>query len=88
MNDYYVSRVENLKGIKARTLTKDDIDKDGLGIVGNTYYNGYWNECYKIIDRVKDNIFGECVVCEWEDKRKTTHCTRIDLRHDLLVIGA
>ena len=55
--------------------------------VGKTYYIGYWNTTYTVLDIVSDDIFGEAYKCLWADGRITTHCTQLDPKRDYEVKG-
>lgn len=45
--------------------------------VGKTYWNGYWQKSYKVID-----INGSKIKVIWQDGGESTHMTCLDYRHD------
>ena len=54
--------------------------------IGKTYYIGYWNTTYKVLDILPDDIFGEQYKCLWADGRITTHSTPLDMKKDYKVM--
>ena len=50
--------------------------------IGKTYYIGYWNTTYKVLDILPDKVFGEAYKCLWANGRVTTHSTPLDPTKD------
>ena len=56
--------------------------------LGKTYYIGYWNTTYKVIDIMQDDISGEAYKCLWKNGRVTIHSTPLDPKRDYEVEGS
>ena len=54
--------------------------------IGKTYYNGYWNKTFVVLDVLPNEIWGEEYKCQWSDGRITTHTTPLDPEKDYEVI--
>ena len=64
-----------------RKLTKEDITKNGFGIVGKIFHCRYWNKDYLVLENKEDTT-----VIQWlEDNRIVEHATRIDFKKDLII---
>ena len=53
--------------------------------IGKTYYNGYWNKTFKVLDILPNAIWGEEYKCQWSDGRITTHTTPLDPDKDYVI---
>lgn len=56
--------------------------------LGKTYYIGYWNTTYKVIDILPDDVSGESYKCLWKNSRVTIHSTSLDPKRDYEVEGS
>ena len=57
--------------------------------LGKTYFCGYWNQSFKVIDFTpKTNDWrGWSVTVHWQDGQITNHCTSLDRDNDFLVVA-
>jgi hypothetical protein len=56
--------------------------------VGKTYYCGYWQQTYTVIDAKEGGCFGWSVVCKWQDGETNCHSTSLIPGRDFEVILA
>lgn len=54
--------------------------------IGKTYYNGYWNKTFKVLDILPNKVWGEEYKCQWSDGRITTHTTPLDPKKDYEIV--
>lgn len=65
-----------------------------LYLVGETFWCGYWQKYYKVLDAnyspylIKGKVFMrlDSVTVEWEDGRHSTHCTELNPTRDFRLI--
>lgn len=75
--------IELRTGLKLKKLKKNAKHEKG-----KTYYNGYWQKTYKVLDYTENtgDWRGWAVVCKWDDGEINSHCTSLDMRYDYEVI--
>jgi len=65
----------------------EELSPNATHEVGKLYWSGYWQKFYKVLS-INDYDIVNHVTVEWEDGKITTHCTKLDVGRDWLLIPA
>jgi hypothetical protein len=79
--------LEQRTGLKLQQLPKKN-GKYGGHEVGKTYYCGYWQQTYTVVEANEGGCFGWSVLCKWQDGHTTSHSTSLLPNKDFEVIPA
>jgi hypothetical protein len=81
----------NLKrAIEKHGYTPKELAPNARYEAGKTYWCGYWQKHYEVIEAEYDNNTGrlKSVTVKWDDGKIGQHCTLLDTRRDWLLIPA
>ena len=75
--------IENRTGLQLKEL-----DKNPKYEIGKTYYCGYWQQSYEVLDYTENtgDWRGWSVTCKWDDGHINDHCTSLNNKYDFEVI--
>ncbi len=82
--EIYKSNIEKRTGLKLQTIPQNSNYE-----IGKTYYSGYWNETFQVLEykELPSSWMRFSVKCKWQDGKITNHCTPLNLsKDDFLVI--
>lgn len=79
--------IERRTGLKLKDLPKKN-GKFGGHEVGKTYYCGYWQQTYTVMEVKEGGCFGWSVLCKWQDGHANSHSTSLQPGRDFEVIPA
>lgn len=81
LNEMYKNRIEKQTGLKMQWLKENDFYQEG-----KTYWCGYWQELYKVLEIfTKDRSW--YVKVQWvKDNHISTHFTNLDIKWDFMVV--
>ena len=69
------------KAIEKHGFTPVELEEGEKRKVGGTYWNGYWQKFYVVVD-----MSGSYLTVMWSDGRSGTHCTLMDYQRDWKLI--
>ena len=80
--------IEKRTGLKLQDIPKK-VNKFGGHEVGKTYYCGYWQQTYTVLEAKEVSDWrGWSVLCKWQDGKTNSHSTSLQPGRDFEVIPA